>query len=79
MRLTFDIDEMEKIPIIPQKDKVGKGWSYSYVYYLRNLKDIYSVLYMYGGVSSIPQLLAICKTNNVQTENGKEWNGRYLL
>lgn len=79
MRLTFDIDEMEKIPIIPQKDKEGKGWSYSYVYYLRNLKDIYSVLYMYGGVSSIPQLLAICKTNNVQTENGKEWNGRYLL
>lgn len=79
MRLTFDIDEMEKIPIIPQKDKEGKGWSYSYVYYLRNLKDVYSILYMYGGVSSIPQLLAICKTNNVQTENGKEWNGRYLL
>ncbi|MBR3699147.1 MAG: hypothetical protein IKM85_06440 [Bacteroidales bacterium] len=79
MRLAFDLDEMEKIPIIPQKDKEGKGWSYSYVYYLRNLKDIYSVLCLYGGVRSIPQLLAICKTNDVQTENGKEWNGRYLL
>ncbi len=79
MRLPFDIDEMEKIPIVPNAEREGKGWSYSYVYFLRNLKDVYSLLYKYDGISSIPQLLTICKTENVQTENGKEWNGRYLL
>ena len=78
MRLPFDIDKMEMIPIIPQDEREGKGWSYSYVYYLRNLKDIYLLLYKYGGIS-IPKLLKICKTDNVQTENGKEWNERYLL
>jgi hypothetical protein len=78
MRLPFDIDKMEMIPIIPQNEREGKGWSYSYVYYLRNLKDIYLLLYRYGGIS-IPKLLKICKTDNVQTENGKEWNERYLL
>ncbi len=78
MRLPFDIDKMEMIPIIPQNEREGKGWSYSYVYYLRNLKDIYLLLYRYGGIS-IPKLLKICKTDNVQSENGKEWNERYLL
>ena len=78
MRLPFDIDKMEMIPITPQTEREGKGWSYSYVYYLRNLKDIYLLLYRHGGIS-IPKLLKICKTDNVQTENGKEWNERYLL
>lgn len=78
MRLSFDIDKMEMIPMIPKTEREGKGWSYSYVYYLRNLKDIYVLLYKNGGIS-IPQLLTLCKTDNVQTENGKDWNGRYLL
>lgn len=79
MRLPFDINEMRKVPINPQMERDGKGWSFSYVYYLRNLKDIYLLLYKNEDVTSMSQLLAICKSNNVQTESGKEWNGRYLL
>lgn len=79
MRLSFDIDEMEKKSILPQSEKEGKGWSYSFIYYLRNLKDIYVLLYDNNGIINISQLLSLCKEKNVKTENGKEWNGRYLL
>lgn len=70
---------MEMVPIIPQPEKEGKGWSYSFVYYLRNLKDIYLLLHESGGVINMKGLLTLCNSNKVQTESGKEWNERYLL
>lgn len=79
MRLSFDIDKMEMAPIIHQPEKEGKGWSYSFVYYLRNLKDIYLLLCECGGISNMKDLLTLCDSYNVQTESGKEWNERYLL
>ena len=79
MRVSFDIDNMTMVPFVPQTEKEGKGWSYSYVYYLRNLKDIYLLLCKYPDTPNISKLLLLCKSDNVQTENGKEWNLRYLL
>lgn len=67
------------VPIIPQPEKEGKAWSYSFVYYLRNLKDIYLLLHESGGVINMKGLLTLCNSNKVQTESGKEWNERYLL
>lgn len=79
MRVSFDIDNMTMVPFVPKTEKEGKGWSYSYVYYLRNLKDIYLLLCKYPDTPNISKLLLLCKSDNVQTENGKEWNLRYLL
>lgn len=67
------------VPIISQPDKEGKGWSYSFVYYLRNLKDIYLLLHESGGGINMRGLLTLCNSYKVQTESGKEWNERYLL
>lgn len=79
MTVSFDIDNMTKVSFVPQNENKDKGWSYSYVYYLRNLKDIYLLLCKHKGTTNIPKLLELCKSDNVQTENGKEWNTRYLL
>lgn len=78
MRLSFDIEVMDKIPLIPQTEKSKKGWSYSNVYFLRNIKDIYLLLYN-NNVRSIPLIVNHCVTCNIVSENGKKWNNRYLL
>ena len=78
MRLPFDIDTMDRVPLVPQKESGEKGWSYSNVYYLRNIKDIYLLLYK-NDFRSIPIVTEYCLINNVVSENGKKWNNRYIL
>ena len=73
MRLPFDIDTMDRVPLVPQKESGEKGWSYSNVYFLRNIKDIYLLLYK-NDFRSIPIVTEYCLTNNVVSENGKKWN-----
>lgn len=78
MRLPFDIDTMDRVPLVPQKESGEKRWSYSNVYYLRNIKDIYLLLYK-NDFRSIPIVTEYCLINNVVSENGKKWNNRYIL
>lgn len=78
MRLSFDIDCMDRVPLAPQTEKNGKGWSFSNVYYLRNIKDLYLLLCK-NSFSSVPLITNYCLTNNIMSENGKAWNNRYIL
>ena len=78
MRLPFDIDTMDRVPLVPRTESSEKGWSYSNVYYLRNIKDIYLLLYKYN-LRSISLIINHCLTNNIVSENGKTWNNRYIL
>lgn len=78
MRLPFDIDIMDRVPLVPRTESSEKGWSYSNVYYLRNIKDIYLLLYKYN-LRSISLIINHCLTNNIVSENGKTWNNRYIL
>lgn len=77
--LSFNIDTMTMVPLIPLEDNRGKGWSYSYVYYLRNLKDIYLLYYYSNGILKHTDLLKKCSEYNLISESGKKWNNRYLL
>lgn len=77
--LSFNIDTMTMAPLIPLEDNREKGWSYSYVYYLRNLKDIYLLYYYSNGIFKHTDLLTKCIEHNLISESGKKWNNRYLL
>lgn len=78
--LSFNIDTMTMTPLIPSKDNRGKGWSFSYVYYLRNLKDIYLLCYYNSNdILTHTNLLKKCFEYNLTSESGKKWNLRYLL
>lgn len=56
----------------------GKRWSYSFVYYLEDLRNIYWIYEKYD-IDSIPALLQKCKDLNLKSWNGKAWNQRNLL
>ena len=63
----------------PQKEpEEGKRWSYSYVYYLEDLRNIYRLYEQYR-IDSIPALYDRCKELNIKSWSGKEWNQRNLL
>lgn len=65
--------------LIPQKEpEEGKRWSYSFVYYLEDLRNIYW-LYEKNDIDSIPDLYRKCKDLSLKSWNGKAWNQRNLL
>lgn len=65
--------------IVPQKEhSEGKRWSYSFVYYLEDLRNVYR-LYDEFEIDSIPTLYRKCKELGVRSWNGKAWNQRNLL
>lgn len=63
----------------PQREPdEGKRWSYSFVYYLEDLRNIYR-LYDEFGIDSIPSLYQKCNENGLKSWSGKSWNQRNLL
>lgn len=63
---------------IPQ-ERDSKGWSYSFVYYLRDIKDIFLIYRSNLSIKTIPELLKYCKDNDIHSESGKSWTNRGLL
>lgn len=63
----------------PSPERKDKGWSYSFVYYLTDIKTIYTILYNENRSITIPELLKICQGRNVISESGKKWTNRNLL
>ena len=65
--------------LCPQNEpEEGKRWSYSFVYYLEDLRNIYWIYEKYD-IDSIPALFQRCKDLNLKSWNGKAWNQRNLL
>ena len=79
MKTEIKLKQAEVVPIIPQSEPTeGKRWSYSFVYFLEDLRNIYR-LYDENDIDSIPTLLKICEEKGVKSWSGKEWNLRNLL
>lgn len=79
MKTEIKLKQAEVVPIIPQSEPAkGKKWSYSFVYFLEDLRNIYR-LYDEFDIDSIPTLLKMCKEKGVKSWSGKEWNLRNLL
>jgi len=79
MKKEIKLKQAVAVPIIPQSEpEEGKKWSYSFVYYLEDLRNIYR-LYDENEIDSISTLLRICKEKEVKSWSGKEWNLRNLL
>lgn len=79
MKTEIKLKQAAVVPIIPQSEPTeGKKWSYSFVYYLEDLRNIYR-LYDENDIDTIPALLKICKEKAVKSWSGKEWNLRNLL
>ena len=79
MKTDIKLKQAEVIPIIPQSEPTeGKKWSYSFVYFLEDLRNIYR-LYDEFNIDSIPTLLKTCKAKGVKSWSGKEWSLRNLL
>lgn len=67
----------QSLYIPPERDE--KGWSYSFVYHLKDLRNIYNIYCNTSGIKSMSQLLAYCKNNDIKSESGKAWTTRSLL
>lgn len=63
----------------PAPEKEGKGWSYSNVYYLRDIKDIYLVLLSNSELSSALDVCLYCGDHGIVSESGKKWTERGVL
>lgn len=63
----------------PAPEKKEKGWSYSNVYYLRDIKDIYLVLLDNCNLSNALDVCIYCDSNGITSENGKVWTERGVL
>lgn len=63
----------------PQKEPDdGKHWSYSYVYYIEDLRNIYR-LYDEFSIDSLSSLYFKCEEIGLKSWSGKRWNKRNLL
>ena len=77
--IDFDSERMSRKTFNPSPERKDKGWSYSFVYYLKDIKSIYIIYNSSNRSITIPELLKICQDNNVVSESGKKWTNRNLL
>lgn len=77
--LDFDVSKMKCKEFIPSPEKKEKGWSYSFVYYLKDIKNIYNILYNTKNPVTISKLLTVCQKEELKSESGKQWTKRNLL
>ncbi len=79
MKIEFKINQAEVVWLAPQKEPdTGKRWSYSFVYYLEDLRNVYRLYDQYE-IDSIPSLYQKCIELGIKSWSGKDWNHRNLL
>lgn len=79
MELYIDIAKSEHHKFLSQEENnEGKKWSYSYVYFLEDLKVVYNLL-CNDTTRTIPNLLNTCNSHNIISKSGKKWTNRNLL
>lgn len=79
MKIDIDIKRVEVEYITPQEEPIqGKRWSFSYVYFLEDLRNVYR-LYDNYVISTISVLYQKCKELDIKSWNGKAWTQRNLL
>lgn len=75
----IDLDHLNHQSLLIPSEREGKGWSYSFVYHLRDIKDVYVIVCEMGGLPNIKTLANQCKSSNVDPESGKNWSYRNIL
>lgn len=75
----IDLGHLKHISLPIPSNREGKGWSYSFVYHLRDIKDVYVMVCKIGGVPNINLLVNQCKSSNIEPESGKDWSYRNVL
>ena len=79
MRIELEINRADMEWIVPPREpEEGKRWSYSFVYYIEDLRNIYRIYDQYE-IDSISVLLQKCKEVGLKSWSGKEWSQRNLL
>lgn len=79
MKNEINIKQADVEFMIPKKEPdQGKRWSFSFVFYLEDLRNVYR-LYDEYEIDSIPALYQKCEELGVVSWNGKSWNQRNLL
>lgn len=80
INIDINIPAIVKRELIPLPEEEEKAWSYSNVYYLRDLRDIYLMLYEGFCGDSIKAIWNFISLNNIQSENEKNgWTERKIL
>lgn len=79
MKYEINIRQANVEYMVPQHEPTeGKRWSFSFVYYLEDLRNIYRI-YDEFEIDSIPALYKKCEEIGLASWNGKKWNQRNLL
>ena len=79
MELYIDIAKSEYHTFFSQKENnEGKKWSYSYVYFLEDLKLVYNLL-CNNTTRTITHLFNVCNSHNIISKSGKKWTNRNML
>jgi len=76
----FEIaDDYQKIAFSSSPERAKKGWSYSNVYYLRDIKDIYLVLNGNPSLKTVADVYTFCLNYDIVSEGKKAWTERAIL
>ena len=79
MKDIIDISSAIYDPFLARSENSeGKKWSYSYVYYLEDIKNIYNIQRKHSA-KTVPELIKICMSSNITSVSGKKWTSRNLL
>lgn len=79
MNWNIDLSQADIEQLVPKEEpKEGKRWSYSFVFFLEDLRNIYR-LYEEYDLHSIPELYNKCKEVNLESRTKKAWTQRNLL
>lgn len=79
MKYEINIKQANVEYMVPQHEpSEGKRWSFSFVYYLEDLRNVYRI-YDEFEIDSIPALYKKCEEIGLVSWNGKKWNQRNLL
>lgn len=53
--IDFDSERMSRKTFNPSPERKDKGWSYSFVYYLKDIKTIYNIYNSENRIITIPE------------------------
>ena len=77
--MIIDLSEYRWEKFHSAPERAEKGWSYSSVYYFRDIKDIYLIIYENPVISSVPAIYDYCVRRGVLSENNRGWSLRRIL
>lgn len=78
MNIDFGLGTFKTEWVDCASEKEKKGWSFSYVYFLKDLKNIYMLLYSHD-IKSFSDIVDCCSRENIESENHKRWNNRNVM